>query len=330
MFSGTRRRLDAASRALACVAVATTILAGPSSLSAQETAATPGVFSQLAGLPPSFVPVDPPAAAGGFRDRVEEQLDKGCTTIAGYKPYAETTLERLRRPLSLSAPAKRALLAARLSQSARFAEAQLATFLTSASAEERFAAALTLGYVAIRAGDGAEAYRIASNAAEIIRSSAPTLRAPDSDADYIEAVIAAAQGDERKALSLLRDAIEKEPAFFAALMLSVRLQIDEVGREERFSSARCLGAYQRFLGDLSLILDIGACPSHAADMDNFVMRMNDGAKPKSGFFAAKVYLAVIARQKGAAQRALESYAAQSRASCRGSITAELRSLIDLL
>jgi len=155
-----------------------------------------------------------------------------------------------------------------------------------------------------------------------MRNDAAALPYPSADIDFLSAHVALADGSPGKALAALDGALAKEPAFFAAAALAVRIATSEIdGR--RHVPAACRDGYSRLFEYLARLLDVRPCPRLAVHVENYLLSHLADPSQSPAFVSAQVYLALLARRADAARARLDALKALPRFSCQAEVAAEL-------
>ncbi|MEM8827273.1 MAG: hypothetical protein AAGD40_10200 [Pseudomonadota bacterium] len=266
-----------------------------------------------------------PACDHALCGRLKRQIEAGCSAATDL-PYADTVF--LRRALEPAIPdtLAQALVLANMASDPAFASTALTPFLAAEDPVSRYVAALTLVLAHHQNGlplDG-PALEPAFRAME---EAEPALSFPASDRHFAEGLRWLDRGNEERALTALEQAIDREPRFFNALALALKLQLQATIGAERAGPSLCRVAYDKLLGLASGIMDIEPCAQQAAHLDIFLRRdLADPARTPA-YRAVEVYVALISRRRDVAVEATDAFSTLSGPRCSADVGALLRQLL---
>lgn len=261
-------------------------------------------------------------------DTLRRQLACGgtCAHSSAHAPAGESVFLRRSVSLRLTEPVHRAIVAARISQSASFALEVTSAARRSPDAVERFAAAISAAYVLLKADASTHRQGILDLVSQL-RQDEPAIGFSTADVDFIEATVAARDGAAARALKLLDAAVAKEADFFAALALAASLQLGETREALRQSATRCQAAHGRLFRYLARLMDTRPCPRQAVHVEVFLARQMREPQKDPVLAAAQVYLAVLARQPDRARSALERVRSATDHRCHQLVVDQLEKAI---
>jgi len=256
-----------------------------------------------------------------------QQLDQGCSIPDG-NPYADTAYLRRSVVPPLSKDLQRDISIARLSGDATYAMEILASGLNSPDPEARYAAALTVATLSIQSlgyfdAVGERMLDVMQQAAEV-----GPLSVPASDYHYLRALHAQARGETSRVRTELNAAIDSEPNFFTAMVLSLNLALDKASALEGQGAALCQSSYDALMFDAARLLDLAPCRYHAAHLELFLKRQFQSPESVPALSAVQVYLSLIARRPDAAAAARREFSETDGPDCKTTVLADIDGLID--
>ncbi len=269
-------------------------------------------------------------------ETAERQRAAGCARPAG-QPYAD--LIYLRRPgvaSDLPPGVLDALARSRAGQDMVQADRLLLPLTTGADPAIRYAALANLLMLRAQSGgrlDDSEADRLFESldvAAALLEHSSGDGQGgmTTSDADFLHALKRLAAGEETAALDRLDRALVKEPGYFNALALALRLNIARAGRRARRSRALCQDAFDRLLGAAAALVDLEPCPTQAAHTAIYLARTLARPESNPAYLAVETYLAVVAKAPAAAEQALRRFFAAEAPACGRRVGRDLKALAE--
>lgn len=284
-------------------------------------------------LAQSFFDVSPPAPEQPperceICDIVEQQVAQGCNVSQG-APFADVYAFRNPGTVTFEDAVMQRFALARASRDPETAERLLASDLESANADIRYMAATSLLMVRASAGQPLTERNASSlfKIVELAQQAGASM--PGSDAAFLQALRARANGDARLARDHVDRALQLEPRFFSALALRLDLVFDRALLFGQQSRAVCEATYLDVLQTLTAILDLSPCRYQAAHLDLYLSRRFTVPDDVALINLSRVYLAKLANRPEAARMALTRFENDDRVLCRAQFLPDLQRLVQV-
>ena len=273
-----------------------------------------GIFANIwPPRPPKDPPQTPPIVQSfGSAREADCTRDDSAGNIFGETAEIRGELNLPAMPPGLA----RAATAARIAQDADTARAILADHLGDGTAETGQLARLQLAYALLRLAPTDPAAEAAA-IRELLLPEAGFSRY--SDAHYIRAVLAEAEGRREEARADVTDALAINPKFYNAIMLRAILILQDADADFR-SRGACQPLFDALISAAVPVARLGACPLQLA---HFRLALDRALPQASGprrlemMRVLDIALAYAARKDSMHGNMLASYAAEQEASlCR--------------
>lgn len=281
----------------------------------------------LLDLSPPPAPPEPQqrsALAAAAAEQVRLGCDPMAQASATRNPFADTVIGRASLRLAVSEDQHRGIIAAVLSQDADYAFAQSASLRTADDNGLRYLGWLIPAYVLAKAQPQGYSVRLTG----MLSSMTPlTERLPFSsaDLDYLAAIAAEARGDPAQARLHIDQALLKEPDFYNAIVLGLRLRLLAITTSlKRYR--RCQSAFDALFVELLRLVGLTRCPLQASQSEVYLRRFLGDPARNPAFLAAQVYLGVIARKPEHAAAALARFDKLPAFACKAPVSDQLHAL----
>ena len=298
------------------------ILAAMAMLAGSAAAANP-----LSGMFDVSVPVaqrsEPPCHICGA---LQQQLSRGCVGRLDDAPAADVVY--LRQPGRYELPDATAAILSRAYAAADLAVAtrQIAPLLSSDQADDRYAGGLFLAQRSLSLGAGFG--DVFQRGMSVMSAASEETSLPTSDADFLAALEARADGDRRAARDAIDRALTKEPRYLNALVIGLDIAVEEALKQQRRGRALCSRAYGDVLSYSAALMELSPCAHQSAHLDVFLTRQHADPDQVGPVLAARVYLMLIARRADLAEGHLRTLSQLQGVSCRSAVASQLERLIE--